>query len=120
MSEKNMSPFFSLIKDFFMIGEDEILIEIQTVPNNRCKECNKEFRNIEELRAHEKNCDICEKCNENREDLEDHRNEIQSKECEKNVECRKESIKQNNESQKEREEYMEPSGFQELEIESHR
>merc|ERR1712115_457192 len=33
---------------------------------------------------------------------------------------RKESIKQNNESQKEREEYMEPSGFQELEIESHR
>merc|ERR1712115_410966 len=33
---------------------------------------------------------------------------------------RKESIKQNNESHKEREEYMEPSGFQELEIESHR
>merc|ERR1711895_122204 len=58
--------------------------------NNRCLECNKEFRNIEEIRAHEKNCYICEKCNswyESREDLEDHRNEIHSKECEENLEC---------------------------------
>merc|ERR1711989_290199 len=59
--------------------------------NNRCLECNKEFRNIEELRAHEKNCYICEKYNswyESREDLEDHRNEIHLKECEENLECR--------------------------------
>ena len=81
------------------VGKNEKEQEI----NNRCLECNKEFRNTEELRAHEKNCYICDECNswyESREDLEDHRNEIHSKECEENLECRKEREKQNNENQR--------------------
>merc|ERR1712115_623943 len=88
------------------VGKNEKEQEIK----KRCLEYNKEFRSIEELRAHENNCYICEKCNswyESKEDLEDHRNEIHSKECEENLECRKERVKQNNESQKEREEYSE-------------
>ena len=47
--------------------------------NNKCLKCNEEFDNIEELRVHERNCYICEQCNnwyESREDLEDHRSEI--------------------------------------------
>ena len=54
------------------VGENEK--EQET--NNKCLECNKEFGSIEELRVHEKNCYICEQCNnwyESREDLEDHR-----------------------------------------------
>merc|ERR1712115_300059 len=54
------------------VGENEK--EQET--NNKCLECRKEFESIEELRVHEKNCFICEQCNnwyESREDLEDHR-----------------------------------------------
>ena len=50
---------------------------------------------------HERNCYICEQCNnwyESREDLEDHRSEIHSKEWEENLECRKEREKQNKEN----------------------
>ena len=65
--------------------------------------CKDEFESIEKLRVHERNCYICEQCNswyESREDLEDHRNEIHSKECEENLECRKEREKQNKENQR--------------------
>ena len=62
------------------VGKNEKVQEI----NNRCLECNKELRNIEELRAHEKNC---YNWYESREDLEDYRNEIHSIECEENLEC---------------------------------
>merc|ERR1712115_89431 len=51
---------------------------------NRCLEYNKELRNIEELRVHEKKCyNWCE----SRENLEDYRNEIHSIKCGENLEC---------------------------------
>merc|ERR1712115_332339 len=62
------------------VGKNEKVQET----NNKCLEGNKELRNIEELRAHEKNC---YSWYENRKDLEDHRNEIHSIECEENLEC---------------------------------
>merc|ERR1712115_351454 len=62
------------------VGKNEKVQET----NNRCLECNKELRNIEELRAHEKNCYSWYK---SREDLEDYRNEIYTIECEENLEC---------------------------------
>ena len=61
-------------------GKNEKLQET----NNRCLECNKELRNIEELRTHERNY---YNWYGSREDLEDHRNEIHSIECEENLEC---------------------------------
>ena len=41
------------------VGENEKEQE----SNNKYVECNKEFGSIEELRVHEKNCNICEQCN---------------------------------------------------------
>merc|ERR1712101_13200 len=75
-------------------GRDEKELEI----NNKCLECSKEFDNLEELRIHEKNCYICEQCNNwyrFKEDLDNHKNEAHSKQCEKNLECRKEREQQN-------------------------
>ena len=57
-------------------SEDVEENEKEQESNNKCLESKKEFGSIEELRVHEKNCYICEQCNnwyESREDLEDHR-----------------------------------------------
>merc|ERR1711989_105819 len=44
--------------------------------NSKCVQCSKEFDNLEEFRIHEKNCYICEQCNnygyESKEELDDH------------------------------------------------
>merc|ERR1712115_49819 len=62
------------------VGKKEKLQET----NNTCLECNKELRNIEQLRTHERNCYSWYR---SREDLENYRNEIHLIECEENLEC---------------------------------
>merc|ERR1712115_337314 len=83
------------------VGENEK--EQET--NNKCLECNKEFGSREELEDHRErrhtkyNCDQCDNWYRLKEELENHKNETHSKECEKNLECRKEREQQEKEKQ---------------------